>query len=205
MPLPWIVGGIAVAGGLAALYSWLSDDDDKNTDQNTTRKPTKDTLLLLGETAAGKDTLIHILAGKVFANDYTATATHDRTGVHINNLLVHNTSGSTMEAVLRSKEELKDELQRYKDKVFLAYVFNADEYKTNKKIHYGIGNCINETKGRGFKRCLAIGTRGDKILAGEKTKIENEIRQRGLECSIFDMTKSPKNEIKDFIQKVVKQ
>ena len=62
-------------------------------------------------------------------------------------------------------------------------------------IKFGIQNTIDECKEKGIKY-ISLGTRGDEV---DKEKIENEVRSMGMECSIFELSKAPAEEVIKFL------
>lgn len=210
MPLPFIVIGVlgtitAGAIGAYATNKLLSSKNDKiaNTISDIFdifNSEYENIILSHGETEAGKSTIAYLLQGKEF-NQHRKKQTIKTDSIEIDILdkkyIYYDVNGSSVSN--EEKEILRDELEKVKDKVIAIYVFNAEEYIKN-QIKAKISAFKEELKKhRNFKDIRAIGTRADKIPDKQKDIIESEIRQLGVECKIFDMTKNPIEELAKFI------
>lgn len=107
------------------------------------------------------------------------------------------------------------------DEIFLVYVFDAEKYLSDKKCKDNINKTItayNEMANRqnGAEEKLVdvkiLGTHADKIKdeifsSKEKkiSKIANDIRSKGCECEILDLTKAkPKSRALETMQKMIR-
>lgn len=163
------------------------------------------TILFVGETEAGKDTVIELIrTGKFlekykkstnfktimtaieYKNNYSPTAEIN----YKDKIKIINTSGSeTNWADAEIAKDLKHDIR--------CYIFDAREFYSEEKIKLGIRNTIEECKEKGIKY-ISLGTRGDEV---DREKIENEVRSMGMECSVFELSKEPKNEVIKFLFK----
>lgn len=78
-----------------------------------------------------------------------------------------------------------------------CYIFNAKDFYNVENVKLGIQNTIDECKEKGIKY-ISLGTRGDEV---NKEKIENEVRSMGMECSIFELSKEPVEQVIEFLFK----
>ena len=117
--------------------------------------------------------------------------THD----HINykdkiKIKIINTSGSeNMWADVENAKRLSHDIR--------CYIFDARNFYNVENVKLGIQNTIDECKEKEIKY-MSLGTRGDEV---DKEKIENEVRSMGMECSIFELSKKPVEEVIKFLFK----
>lgn len=78
-----------------------------------------------------------------------------------------------------------------------CYIFDARNFYDVENVKLGIQNTIDECKEEGIKY-ISLGTRGDEV---DKEKIENEVRSMGIECSIFELSKKPVEQVIKFLFK----
>lgn len=155
-----------------------------------------DIVFLLGESKAGKDTLLHILNGDGFQEKPVALGQTQRVSIRINKwkkIDIINTAGTD----IAGTEEFKD--AKY---TIRCYVFDSTKYGENKRIKLGIQNTINEVKSLpNYKKVkyLALGTRAASIK--NKYEIENEVRSMGIKCKIFELSDNPQKEVIEFLFK----
>lgn len=169
-------------------------------------------LILNGKKGAGKTATRDTLMGRKY-NANTKPTIKEMIDQN-DTFLIYDNSGSDDNAKYREKtrkaiiSELNNHLKNIKILSYI-HVFNAEEYDINKEdlrysinhfkkyIEYEHGNS-NDSKKYNLK---IIGTRGDKISIDKISKIENEIRDNfTVDIKIFDMTKSPKDEIVKFLK-----
>lgn len=195
-----LVGGSIVA---ATIYSFNNADVGEKTDV---------TILFIGETEAGKDTVMELIKTGEFLNESRKTPKYEaiKTTVKNKKIKIINTSGS--DSTFKDVEEAKnlhhnircyifDASKFYKGeniiiKLFLRKLFPRLRKKQN-RIKLGIQNTIDECKEKNIK-CISLGTRGDKV---NKEKIENEVRSMGIDCSIFELSKKPQEQVIEFLFK----
>lgn len=152
-------------------------------------------MIFQGEEKAGKSTLLRCLEGKEFCSSYHKTINQSKALVSTEDVewTLWDTVGGNVG--IREKEALRNQIQGNKESAVLTYVFDAEKCCDSlpKEIFYGIGNCISESKERGFVP-LIIGTKGDKLNDTQRESIKEKIRQMGAKCEIFDMTHSETRE-----------
>lgn len=163
------------------------------------------TILFVGEALAGKDTVIELIKTGKFVKERSYTPkflTIVATISYINNyrpttfiedkikIKIINTSGAENNwADAEYAKDLEHDIR--------CYIFDAREFYSKENIKLGIRNTIEECKEKGIKY-ISLGTRGDEV---DREKIENEVRSMGMECSIFELSKEPKNEVMTFLFK----
>ncbi|MEI0494295.1 hypothetical protein R4J09_02595 [Brachyspira intermedia] len=153
----------------------------------------KKAVLVLGESGAGKDTLLHILKGDGFKRDTIATDRYKDILLDLKlayKIKVINTSGS--KNTLLNTEEAKE--KKYDT---LCYVFNAEKYDIDNDIKLGIRNAVQEARYKNIERVFAIGTRGASI--SNISNMENIIRKEGIKCKIFEFSHNPRKELIKFL------
>lgn len=176
-----VLAGIGINALIKAQFNKANKDD-----------PADLTILLLGEQAAGKDTIMRSLQDKPFSSEHIATVHHYDTilsNVKGKKIKVINTSGS--ESTLEDAE-----IARNLQHNIRCYVFDAREFYKNKKIKLGIKNSINECKEKNIS-LITIGTRGAEI--SDIKKIENEVRSMGTYCKIFEFKNNPREDLITYI------
>lgn len=157
-----------------------------------------DIVFLLGESKAGKDTLLHILKGDGFQEKYVALGQAQVVRIRINNwkkIDVINTAGTDKYGT----EEFKS-----KKYTIRCYVFDSTKYYDKDEIiKLGIQNTINEVKSFSIYKkvkCVALGTRAADIK--NKDEIENEVNSMGgIKCKIFELSDNPQKEVIEFLFK----
>lgn len=176
------------------------------------------TILFIGESEAGKDTVIELIKTRKFLQKYqktpafnTITATIDynailnnivktkldikETNNHINykdkiKIKIINTSGSeNMLADVENAKKISHDIR--------CYIFNAKDFYNVENVKLGIQNTIDECEEKKIKY-MSLGTRGDEV---DKEKIENEVRSMGMKCSIFELKKEPVEQVIEFLFK----
>lgn len=176
-----------------------------------------DVIILEGATESGKDTLINILNDKKFKVEYKPTKNEKYLKPNIlklNNkkIGVINSSGAENKESIEKREKIRDDIfsidiieDIVRDKMIIfCYLFDASKMKDekNNKIIKLILKALKKEIDEKPNNIIfkAIGTRGDKLNLQEIEKIENDIEKNLLlDCKIFDMTKSPKNDLVKFI------
>ncbi|MDA3046632.1 hypothetical protein OFO10_05620 [Campylobacter sp. VBCF_06 NA8] len=214
-PMTWAIF-VFIAKGLGVIFSSGEKTITSSSGKNIKIKP-EDTpkILLDGNQESGKDTLIHILQGKGFRDNYEATTISKDEWVEANNslYLIKNVAGS--KAARMAKEEIRQkafEKSREQDGVVtFVYVFDASKFLSNKKAEKQIIDEIDIFKEEIFEenhkhkrkhkiRLKILGTRGDQIETTKINNIENTIKIKSLvDCKVFDMTKNPQNALMNFI------
>ncbi|MBW5390278.1 hypothetical protein [Brachyspira hampsonii] len=211
MPIPLIIGaigaigsaiGAATAGGAAtaviaaAATAAVAGIGIAAYKKATFKPANKDdyadfTILLLGEQAAGKDTVMKSLEDKGFPSGHTITVKHDTITSNVEGKIIKiiNTSGS--ESTFANTEEARNLSHNIR-----CYVFDAREFYKDKKIKMGIIDSINECQQRGIT-LITIGTRGAEV--SDINKIENEIRGLGVYCKIFEFKNNPREDLITYI------
>lgn len=175
-------------------------------------------IALDGKSMSGKDTLINILSGKGFTKKHKATPDNQMLKMEIKYgntefavTEFHNVSGA--DKANNQKAELRKKIfsDEYSNKnIYFIYLFDARLYRDNpiekKDIQADIKaflkqiNSINSKPAREKKiNFKVLGTRGDEFVEKDKENIENEIRELGVECEIFDMTKTKTEHLMPFI------
>lgn len=175
------------------------------------------TILFVGETEAGKDTVIELIkTGKFLEKNIktpaynTIAATIDYS--HILNNIVKNKLGSETHDHINYKDKIKikiintsgsenmwadvENAKRLSHDI-RCYIFDARNFYNVENVKLGIQNTIDECKEKEIKY-MSLGTRGDEV---DKEKIENEVRSMGMECSIFELSKKPVEEVIKFLFK----
>lgn len=189
MPFPLIPVIIAAAaalvvGGIAITCSFVLADVEDKADV---------TILFIGETEAGKDTVMELLKTRKFLKESRKTPQYEAITTTIKNkkIKIINTSGSdsTWEDTEKAKN-IKHDIR--------CYIFDTRKFDDkDEKIKLGIQNTINECKAKSIKY-MSLGTRGDEV---SKEKIENKVRSMGIECSIFELSKAPFEQVIKFLFK----
>lgn len=184
-----------------------------------------DMIFLIGEAGAGKTTIMNILRGNGFNEEYNATDIGEvsRPFLSIDSGLkiikIIDTSGSNLKSLPRWKE---------KDYTIRCFIFDTTQFykgkKIDKKIRLGIKNTIKEveyinygysekkiirffqklSKSKEYEdvvKCIAIGTRGNEVDSEDKEKIRKEVIKMGIKCKIFELKNNPKKELINFIFK----
>lgn len=174
-----VVGGIAITCSFA-----LADVEDK----------ADVTILFIGETEAGKDTVMQLLKTRKFLKESRKTQQYEAITTTIENnkkIKIINTSGS--DSTWEDTEKAKN-IKHY----IRCYIFDARKFDDkDEKIKLGIQNTINECKEKSIKY-MSLGTMGDEV---SKEKIENKVRSMGIECSIFEPSKAPFEQVIKFLFK----
>ena len=213
MPIPLIIGaigaigsaiGAATAGGAAtaviaaAATAAVAGIGIAAYKKATFKPANKDdyadfTILLLGEQAAGKDTVMNSLEkNEAFSSGHNATPNYYPT-------IISNVEGKTIKVINTSGNENmweNTELARALPHDSRCYVFDAREFYKDKKIKMGIQDSIRECQARGIK-LITIGTRGAEV--SDINKIENEIRGLGAYCKIFEFKNNPREDLITYI------
>ena len=184
--------GVAVLGlagiGVAAYKFKTAKKDDK----------ADLTILLVGEQAAGKDTVFHVLKGDGFIDKHDIILNYETIIAEVKKkkIKIINTSGS--ESAWRDVEKAKGLEHQIR-----CYVFNSKEFYSNKLgkiIKLGINDNINECRDRKID-LLVIGTRGDEV--NNKNDIEKAVENdMGVNCKIFELSKNPKEELIKYVLKI---
>lgn len=193
MPLPVIaIVGIAVGGALALLGvgGVVFYQVDKNA-------PADLTILLVGEKEAGKDTVFHVLKGDGFVNEYNIIPHYETIMAKVKTkkkkikIKIINTTGS--ESSWKDTEEAKDLRHDIR-----CYVFDSRKFYSDNVIKLGIKDSIEDCKNKKIN-LLVVGTRGDEV---NKNKIENDVKDIGANCKIFELSKNPKQDLIKYIFKI---
>lgn len=217
MPFPLIpvivVAASVLVGGtiIGAIVYHFANADVKV--KNASYKDKADvTILFIGETEAGKDTVIELIkTGKFLEKNiktpafntimatinynklsYIPTIGNETTDINYKDkkIKIINTSGSeSMWADSENAKKLRHDIR--------CYIFDARNFYDVENVKLGIQNTIDECKEEGIKY-ISLGTRGDEV---DKEKIENEVRSMGIECSIFELSKKPVEQVIKFLFK----
>ena len=187
MPLPVIAIVFAVGGALALLGAGgiVFHQVNKNT-------PADLTILLIGESSAGKDTVLRLLKDEPFSPDHLATPYFYET-------IISNIKGKIIKVINTSGSEdtiPNTSLAKEMPHNIRCYVFDARKYYSDRIIKLGIQDTISDCKEKGVK-VITIGTRGTEI--NDINKIENEIRTKGAPCKIFEFKNNPREELLKYI------
>lgn len=150
------------------------------------------TILFIGETEAGKDTVMELIKTGEFLNESRKTPKYEaiKTTVKNKTIKIINTSGS--DSTFEDTEKAKNIPHNIR-----CYIFDARKFYKDEKIKNGIQNTINECKEKNIKY-MSLGTRGDEV---NKEKIENKVRSMGIDCSIFELSKEPHEQVIEFLFK----
>ena len=208
-----IVAAIAVIG--AVVYHFANADVDIKPANYKDKADV--TILFIGESEAGKDTVIELIKTRKFLDKYNKTPdykeiyktllatidykplnntkTIESSTTDINykdkmKIKIINTSGS--EHLFKNTEYAKNLPHNIR-----CYIFNAKDFYNVENVKLGIQNTIDECEEKGIKY-ISLGTRGDEV---DKEKIENEVRSMGMECSIFELSKEPVEQVIEFLFK----
>lgn len=148
------------------------------------------TILFIGETEAGKDTVMELIKTGEFLNESRKTPKYEaiKTTVKNKTIKIINTSGS--DSTFEDTEKAKNLHHNIR-----CYIFDARKFYKDEKIKNGIQNTINECND---KKYISLGTRGDEV---NKEKIENNVRSMGIDCSIFELSKRPREQVIEFLFK----
>lgn len=213
MPFPFILVAIIVGGAIvtviigSVIYHFVNADVDVRPANYEDKADV--TILFVGETEAGKDTVIELIKTRKFLekhektpafNTIAATISYKSNIIAIGSattdidykdkikIKIINTSGS--EHTWKDTEEATNLPHDIR-----CYIFDARRFYNEENIKFGIQSTIDECKEKNIKY-ISLGTRGDEV---DKEKIENEVRSMGMECSIFELSKAPAEEVIKFL------
>lgn len=216
MPLPFILGGIALLGAIwggKKIYDHLDEKAEaERQEQERNRRAWagyQAVVLLQGKTGAGKDTILQILEGKGFIGEHKSTAQawsekDIRIGEglftpHTPQWKLFNTAGRDDASDNKSKKRLtlldKDEeiKNRQLKKLVWLYVFDMQNYdKDYIKADY------DEAKAQGIA-FRAVGTHLDKVSKEQADQIEKELKEAKIPYYPYDMTQNPQEELREMI------
>lgn len=193
------------------------------------------TVLVFGESRAGKDTFIKILLGLKFEDlpkKEGKVKTFFRKVFHIKDRKKLGKDETFIYEIIKSKKIGNDKKKKYyfintpgsnnsrkKQTIDTAkkiphsmrcYIFDSSYYSTNnivhkmikmrarKNIERGIINMVKFSLENENIKCFAIGTHGND-LQNKIEEVEKKISDLGVRCKIFELSKSPQNEIINFI------
>ena len=191
MPLPLIpiilagAGAAAVGAGVYAYNKFFGDD------KKDYEPPQNDIILLCGEVAAGKSSIINWLVnGNFKADSHDATVKHKKHEVFSiwKAYDIYDTSGSANE----DTERLKKELLLEKKSVINVYVFDISKLKDKEfsdRIDSGIRLCKDEADKHGWK-AFVIGTHAAKsgLSEGEIREQKNRIKtDLNVDCEFYEL------------------
>ena len=208
MPLPLVaafVAGIGAAATGYAVYKSVFDDDEPKDSSTPISKPKFPTLLLCGEVAAGKSSVIHWLVNGEFKNEpHDVTVMHKKHEVNIKSQRydIYDTSGSVNENTERVKTKLVDD----GISVTNIYVFDISKLKDKEwsdRIYRGIKLCKDEAEKNGW-RAFVIGTHAAKsgLSADEIREEKNKIKiDNGIECEFYELNPDDRREYHPQISK----
>ena len=191
-------GAAAVGAGVYAYNKFFGDDkkDDKPR-QN-------DIILLCGEVAAGKSSIINWLVSDNFkANNHDATVKYKRHVVFstLKTYDIYDTSGSFNEDTEGLKERLLNEKS-----VINVYVFDISKLKDKEfsdRIDRGIRLCKDEADKHGWK-AFAIGTHATESglsvdeIREQKNRIKTDLN---VECEFYELDPAQREEYHPQISK----
>lgn len=217
MPLPFILGGIALLGAIwggKKIYDHLDEKAEAERQEQARRNKFnfvgyERVIWLQGKALAGKDTILHIIQGDGFKESYPTThGVNENYEAQIANekWKLINTGGSSAnngEKEQWRNERLKTLPQEAKKKVLWLYVFDMQDYD---KDHIKANH--STSKDYVIPSFIAVGTHLDKLqAAGLDSKIEqiqSELQELGIYYYPYDLSKNPKEEIIQMIQSVQK-
>lgn len=210
IPVAIVVGGVIITAIIgSAIYHFANADVDVKTANYNDKADV--TILFIGETEAGKDTVIELIKTRKFLekhkktpvfNTIAATISYKPNTIAIGSattdinykdkikIKIINTSGSE-----HSWEDTEKAKNIHHD--IRCYIFDSRNFDNVENVKLGIQNTIDECKEKGIKY-MALGTRGDEV---DKEKIENGVRSMGMECSIFELSKEPVEQVIEFLFK----
>lgn len=190
MPLPLIpiilagVGAAAVGAGVYAYNKFFGDD------KKDYEPPQNDIILLCGEVAAGKSSIINWLVNGNFKAD-SHDATVKRKKHEVSSILktydIYDTSGSFNEDTEGLKERLLNEKS-----VINVYVFDISKLKDKEfsdRIDRGIRLCKDEADKHGWK-AFVIGTHAAKSglsvdeIKEQKNRIKTDLN---VDCEFYEL------------------
>lgn len=217
MPLPFILGGIALLGAIwggKKIYDHLDEKTEAERQEQERRNKFnfvgyERVIWLQGKALAGKDTILHIIQGDGFKKSYPTThGVNENYEAQIANekWKLINTGGSSAsngEKEQWRNERLKTLPQEAKKKVLWLYVFDMQDYD---KDHIKANH--STSKDYVIPSFIAVGTHLDKLqAAGLDSKIEqiqSELQELGIHYFSYDLSKNPREEIIQMIQSVQK-
>lgn len=198
MPLPLIAAAIPVAAkvgiGVGVAVLGLAGIGVAAFKFKTASKNDKAdlTVLLIGESSAGKDTVLRLLKDEPFSPDHLATPYFYET-------IISNIKGKIIKVINTSGSEdtiPNTSLAKEMPHNIRCYIFDARKYYSDRIIKLGIQDTISDCKEKDVK-VITIGTRGTEI--NDINKIENEIRTKGAPCKIFEFKNNPREELLKYI------
>ena len=178
--------GAAAAGAAVYAYNKFFGDDKKDYEP-----PQNDIILLCGEVAVGKSSIINWLVnGNFKADSHDATVKHKKHEVFSiwKAYDIYDTSGS----VNTDTELLKKELLLEKKSVINVYVFDISKLKDKEfsdRIDRGIRLCKDEADKHGWK-AFAIGTHATESglsvdeIREQKNRIKTDLN---VECEFYEL------------------
>lgn len=217
MPLPFILGGIALLGAIwggKKIYDHLDEKAEAERQEQERRNKFnfvgyERVIWLQGKALAGKDTILHIIQGDGFKKSYPTThRVNENYEAQIANekWKLIDTGGSSAnngEKEQWRNERLKPLPQEAKKKVLWLYVFDMQDYD---KDHIKANH--STSKDYVIPTFIAVGTHLDKLqAAGLDSKIEqiqSELQELGIHYFSYDLSKNPREEIIQMIQSVQK-
>lgn len=167
------------------------------------------TILFIGESGAGKDTVIELIKTRKFKEAINSTPGYKTIIATINyNKAFYNATIGNMTTDIKIKIKIINtsgaeglyedaEIAKNLSHDIRCYIFNAKDFYNVENVKLGIQNTIDECKEKRIKY-ISLGTRGDEV---DKDKIENEVRRMGIECSIFELSKEPVEQVIEFLFK----
>lgn len=216
--IPIVIGaGVLIATAIigGVVYHFANADVEVKTANYKDKADV--TILFIGESEAGKDTVIELIKTRKFLEKNKKTPAYNTIAAtidysHILNNIVKNKLGSETHDHINYKDKIKikiintsgsennwkntEEAKNLSHDI-RCYIFDARDFYNVENIKFGIQNTIDECKEKGIKY-MSLGTRGDEV---DKEKIENEVRSMGMECSIFELSKKPVEEVIKFLFK----
>ena len=194
-----IILGAAAAGAAVYAYNKFFGDDKKD------NKPRQnDIILLCGEVAAGKSSIINWLVnGNFKADSHDATVKYKRHVVFstLKTYDTYDTSGSFNEDTEGLKERLLNEKS-----VINVYVFDISKLKDKEfsdRIDRGIRLCKDEADKHGWK-AFAIGTHATESglsvdeIREQKNRIKTDLN---VECEFYELDPAQREEYHPQISK----
>lgn len=213
--IPIVIGaGVLIATAIigGVVYHFANADVEVKTANYKDKADV--TILFVGEMGAGKDTVIELIKTGKFLNQIIATGKHElktiSVGIKFNNAFYNNNRSATTDINYKDKIKIKI-INTSGSENMLAdvenakkiphdircYIFNAKDFYNVENVKLGIQNTIDECEEKEIKY-MSLGTRGDEV---DKEKIKNEVRSMGMECSIFELSKAPAEEVMKFLFK----
>lgn len=183
------------------------------------------TIFLEGKAGAGKTTIMNIMRGKGFNNEYEPTDKGESTFIP----RIRFSKGIRLIQFIDTSGSFIEDTEKWKQKGYTirCYVFDTRQFFENRKIKSQLKNTKSEVRSingdyyskhkiimkirelckrkepEEIVKFVAIGTRGNEVSNEDKIKIKGKIKKYGIICEIFELSDNPKKELINFIYKGV--